>query len=72
MDLFIKMAAGSHVLKKAQKSERIITSKNFFHGKKSSALYYKNRLNRSKIVYPTIVPISTPNIQELDTKIRAS
>ena len=72
IDLFVRFAAGPHVLKKAHSKLRTRTSKNWPHGKKISTLACKNRLNYSSIVYPTMTPISTPRQQELRTKTKAS
>ena len=55
------------MLKKAHIIERMTTSRNWAHGKKSGTFTCRNKLNWSSIVYPTAVPIKTPRIHELST-----
>ena len=50
IDLFVRLAAGPHVLKKAQIKERPTTRQNCFHGKNGSTVSPRNRLNYKSIV----------------------
>ena len=50
IDRFVRLAAGPHVLKKAQSIERMTTRMNCPHGKNGSTKAPRKRLNYSSIV----------------------
>ena len=68
MVLFVSLAAGPQVLKKAQISDRATTSRNWAQGKKTWTSAWRKRLNWRSMVYPTAVPIRTPSVHELRTR----
>ena len=72
IDLLVRFTVGPQVLKNAQSNDSPMIKANCIQGKKGATYVCKNKLNYRSIVQPTPVPIKTPSMHDVITKMRDS